>query len=350
MDSTRRFDARAVRDVLLKRGGPNEEGFIRYANRAFDNRWLYWEPETKLLDEKRAEYKPHVFEGNLWVEARHRESRESFSRGTLVRHLAGDFGNGRSHFFPAWLREEGLVLGGDGTQRRPNLSPAAQRYLDRLGLGAEDLFHHALAVLHDPAYREANAGALRMEWPRIPLPGWPDGDIGGAAEGLAASAERGRELARLLDPETPVPGVTTGTLRPEIAPIGVPATVDGRNMASDDFSVTAGWGHFGTGDAVMPGQGHAEQRPYTAGEHAALGDAAATLGDYTFDVYLNSSAYWQNIPINVWNYKLGGYQVLKKWLSYRASGVLDRPLLPEEVQHFTDTARRIGAILLATVV
>ena len=347
MDSTRRFDARTVRDVLLKRGGPNEEGFIRYANRAFDNRWLYWEPETKLLDEKRAEYKPHVFEGNLWVEARHRESRESFSRGTPVRHLAGDFGNGRSHFFPAWLREDGLGLGGDGTQRRPNLSPAAQRYLDRLGLGVEDLFHHVLAVLHDPAYREANAGALRMEWPRIPLPGWPEGGVG-AADELAASAERGRQLAALLDPETPVPGVTTGTLRPEIASIGVPATADGRNMTDDDFSVTSGWGHFGTGDAVMPGKGRAEERPYTASERAALGDAIATLGESTVDVYLNDRAYWRNVPINVWNYKLGGYQVLKKWLSYRESRVLGRPLLPEEVQHFTDTARRIEAILLVS--
>ena len=348
MDSTRRFDARAVRDVLLKRGGPNEEGFIRYTNRAFDNRWLYWEPQTKLLDEKRAEYKPHVFEGNLWVEARHRESRESFSRGTLIRHLAGDFGNGRSHFFPAWLRNDGLGLDGDGTHCRPNLSPVAQGYLDRLRMGVEDLFHHVLAVLHDPAYREANAGALRMEWPRIPLPSWPDGDTGGAAEELAASAERGRQLAALLDPETPVPGVTTGTLRPEIAPIGVSATADGRNMTDDDFSVTAGWGHFGTGDAVMPGKGRADERPYTAEERTALGEAITTLGETSVDVYLNDRAYWRNIPINVWNYKLGGYQVLKKWLSYRESRVLGRPLLPEEVQHFTDTARRVGGILAVT--
>ena len=49
--------------------------------------------------------------------------------------------------------------------------------------------------------------------------------------------------------------------------------------------------------------------------------------------------------MGVWNYKLGGYQVLKKWLSYRESKVLGRKLLPEEVQHFTDTARRIAAIL-----
>ena len=83
------------------------------------------------------------------------------------------------------------MLGGGGEERRPNLSAAAQRYLDRLGLGVEDLFHHALAVLHDPAYREANAGALRMEWPRIPLPGWPDGDVPGAADELLASAPNG---------------------------------------------------------------------------------------------------------------------------------------------------------------
>ena len=262
------------------------------------------------------------------------------------RHLIG---NGRSNFFPAWLRDEGLGLGTDGTQRRPNLSPAAQRYLNRLALGVDDLFHHALAVLHDPAYREANAGALRMEWPRIPLPGWPDGDSPGATAELSASAARGRELARLLDPETPVPGVTVGELRPELVAIAVPTTADGRNMSDDDFALTVGWGHFGTGDAVMPGQGRAVERAYTATEREALGAAVAILGDTAVDVYLNDNTRWNNVPTAVWDYKLGGYQVLKKWLSYRESGVLDRPLLPEEVQHFTDTARRIGAILLVTV-
>ena len=53
-------------------------------------------------------------------------------------------------------------------------------------------------------------------------------------------------------------------------------------------------------------------------------------------------------PAKVWNYKLGGYQVLKKWLSYRENKVLGRPLAPEEVQRFTDTARRIAAVLMLT--
>jgi hypothetical protein len=36
-------------------------------------------------------------------------------------------------------------------------------------------------------------------------------------------------------------------------------------------------------------------------------------------------------------------------LSYRESKVVGRPLLAAEVQHFPDTARRIGAILQLVV-
>ena len=165
---------------------------------------------------------------------------------------------------------------------------------------------------------------------------------------LAASAARGRELAALLDVDAPVAGVTEGALRLEIASIAVPTTVDGHNMADDDFALTAGWGHFGSGEAVMPGQGRADERPLTADERAALGDASRVLGETTFDVHLNGRAWWSNVPAAVWDYKLGGYQVLKKWLSYREHKVLGRPLRAEEVQHFTDTARRIAAILLLT--
>ena len=265
---------------------------------------------------------------------------------------------------PAWLREDGLVTDSAGASRHPNLSAAARRYLERLGLGVEDLFHHVLATLHDPAYRAANAGALRMEWPRIPLPGWPNGGSDGAAAELARSAARGRELARLLDPDAPAPGVTTGTPRPELVDIAVPATADDHNMTGDDFAVTAGWGHAGSGDAVMPGQGRTVERACTAKERealraapAAFGDGAAprasgndgaTPGGTTFDIYLNADAFWRNVPPAVWRYKLGGYQVLKKWLSYRERTVLGRALKPDEVLQFTEIARRIAAILALT--
>ena len=346
MKSTARYDARAVRDLLLARGGPSDSGFVRYAYRPFDNRWLYWERDTKLLDEKRADYKPHIFDENVSLVLQ-RKARPDLSPPLLIRDL-GDFNqmNSRVYCVPAWLRVDGLGISDyRGTPRHPNLSPSAELYLESVGANAEDLFYHVLLVLHDPKYHETNGGALRMEWPRIPLPGWPDASASVAPEALAASAARGRTLAALLDSDTPVAGVTQGTLRPELTAIAVPTATNGGNMADDDFAVSAGWGHFGTGEAVMPGQGRIVERNYTDDEQTALTDAIPTLGDTTFDVYLNERAYWRNVPAAVWNYQLGGYQVLKKWLSYRESKVLDRPLLPEEVQHFTDTARRIGAIL-----
>ena len=55
-----------------------------------------------------------------------------------------------------------------------------------------------------------------------------------------------------------------------------------------------------------------------------MGDAAGALGETTFDVYLNDRAYWRNVPAAVWGYRLGGYQALKKWLSYRERRVLGR--------------------------
>ena len=350
MKSAQHFDARFTRETLLRRGGPNEKGFIRFAYRPFDTRWLYWEAETKLLNDKRSEYKRHVFEGNRCLAAVSHVRRDASEPQNAVTTVMASLHLNEmgASMFPAWLRDDGLGVQMGEMQRRPNLSISAQNYLDSMGADVEDLFDHVVATLHDPVYRAANAGTLRMEWPRIPLPDWPEGVADGAADTLAASAARGRQLAALLDSDTPVAGVTTGTLRPELAAIAVPTTTDGGNMADDDFAVAAGWGHFGTSEAVMPGQGRIVGRDHTNDERTALADEISTLGETTFDVYLNERTYWCNIPAAVWNYQLGGYQVLKKWLSYRESKVLGRSLLPEEVQHFTDTARRIAGILILT--
>ena len=346
MKDTRRFDARTVRDTLLRRGYQSEPGFVRHAYRPFDNRWLYWEEETKLLREKSPRYPQHVFKGNLWMSAAQQLRRGAESpQACFTHHIASRHLIERgTSMFPAWLYDgDADSLG----ERRANLSVATRRYLDRLEMTVEDLFYHLLAVLHDPGYLCANADALRVEWPRIPLPDWPDGSAIGAADAFHRTAARGQELARLLDPDAPVPGVTRGPLlHPQFAVIAVPATLNDRNMTGDDFALTARWGHYGAGDAIMPGQGRIRKRAYTSAERAVLDEACPTLGDNTFDVYLNDRAYWRNVPAAVWTYRLGGYQVLKKWLSYRERDILDRPLLPDEVQHFTDTARRIAALLL----
>jgi hypothetical protein len=156
------------------------------------------------------------------------------------------------------------------------------------------------------------------------------------------SAELGRKVADLLDPETEVDGVTTGSLRPELKVIGVASRVDGGNLneKSGDLAVTAGWGHAGQGGVTMPGKGKAIPRPWTCEELAAIGqgaealglsaeEALAQLGDQAVDVYLNDVAYWRGVPSGVWNYTIGGYRPGER----RGDSILQtrlRPLLQDQ--------------------
>ena len=48
----------------------------------------------------------------------------------------------------------------------------------------------------------------------------------------------------------------------------------------------------------------------------------------------------------MWGYTIGGYQVIKKWLSYRERPLLGRDLTVTEARYVTEMARRIAAILL----
>jgi hypothetical protein len=232
-----------------------------------------------------------------------------------------------------------------------NLTDAALQYLSSVGLPneGEPLFYHALAVLHAPDYAEENSGALRQDWPRIPLPDTPDA--------LLHSAALGRRVAALLDTETALAGVTSGAVRPELRTLGVVSRVGGGNLAEDDLALTVGWGHAGKGGVTMPAKGRSIPRDYTPEELVAFQEGAealgltveavtACLGSSTRDVYLNDLAYWKNVPERVWSYTIGGYQVIKKWLSYREKPLLGRPLAREEAREVGQMVRRIAGLLL----
>jgi len=205
---------------------------------------------------------------------------------------------------------------------QPNLTPAAKEYLEAFGMEPETLFFHLVAMLHAPAYRQENAGALRQDWPRILLP--CEKDL------LLASATLGRQVAALLDTEKPVPGVTVGKIREDLKDLVVFVRVDGKPARPEagDLDLTAGWGHAGKGRVTMPGKGKLVDR-----------------GDGAYDIYLNDIACWRNVPKEVWEYTIGGYQVIKKWLSYREKDLLGRDLTSEEVRYVTEMARRLAALL-----
>ncbi|NJL55288.1 hypothetical protein HC928_08965 [bacterium] len=125
MTDSARYNAQAVRDTLRQRGYL-PENIVRYSYRPFDVRWLYWEPETKLLDEKRSEYFPHVQPGNIWIEARQRQPMELFDRGIFTRVLGDNLGNGLSSFFPLYLyatRQAQLSLFAAEQVRSADVSP-----------------------------------------------------------------------------------------------------------------------------------------------------------------------------------------------------------------------------------
>ena len=96
----------------------------------------------------------------------------------------------------------------------------------------------------------------------------------------------------------------------------------------------------------MPGKGKTVQR--VADASVAPDGAAAPAGEplpMTMDVYLNATAYWKNVPLPVWNFTIGGYQVMKKWLSYREEKLLGRALTLDELDYVTAMARRLAALV-----
>jgi hypothetical protein len=95
----------------------------------------------------------------------------------------------------------------------------------------------------------------------------------------------------------------------------------------------------------MPGPGRVEHRPFGATE-ISTDHLTSAFGDTTTDIYLNDQLFFRNVPTEIWSFTIGGFQVLKKWLSYRAQAVIDRPLSLAEVNYFRDTARRLAALRL----
>jgi len=365
-----RFNAKTARAKALKieesREKSNRRLIARPLNRKLmvrpmDIRWCHYTPVRPIWNEPRPSYVHQCWPGNATFVTRRKgvASPEGvpFCFTSVVGAQHGL--NTDAYYVPLRLRsaltkkrsEAQSVFVDDKGERRANLSECARAYLNKLGIRnpdtdtetAELIWMHALAIGYSPAYLSENADGIRQDWPRIPLPD--------SKELLLPSAELGKQIAPLLDTETPFDvGARHGVPLERIA---APSRVGGGSLTDEDLAVTAGWGHAGKGGVTMPGKGKIVERDYTPAERStavsavsAGEDARATLGDRTLDVYLNDVAYWSNIPIRVWEYTIGGYQVIKKWLSYREEKLLGRALSKEEVRYVQEMARRIAAILL----
>jgi hypothetical protein len=343
MKSSGEFKAEKTR-ALLKGRKFDQQNIVTYPFKPFDIRIAYLDakiaplfsrPAPQLLDQR--------FAGNRFFITRDTADKDPEGPPFLFSPLVCDYDciSGHARHFPLRLKEGFEKGSGSIRPTLPgmehaseetiaNLSPASCEYLSLLGFSDPDndhdvselIWYHALAIGYSSAYLTENANGIGQDWPRIPLPLGKDA--------LLSSAALGQQVAALLDTETPVSGVTTGKIRDDLKELAVFVRVDGKPAKPEagDLDITAGWGHAGKGGVTMPGKGKLIDR-----------------GNDTYDIFLNEHTCWSNVPKEVWQYVIGGYQVIKKWLSYREKSLLGRGLTPDEVRYVTEMARRIAALV-----
>jgi hypothetical protein len=359
-----RFNAKLAREKVLAAEQFQPDHLRRYALRPFDVRWCYYSAARPLWNEPRPRLWAQCWQGNSFLLTRMNCGRipegapvcfttclcdDHFLTPDAVaipfrlraappsKPKRKDDGNGE---FGSILEEAAPAYARGGGGATANLSPAARAYLAQIGIKNPDadaetaalIWLHALAIGYAPAYLAENGDGIRQDWPRIPLPG--------SRKLLLASAGLGRQVAALLDTELPAPGVTDGKIRLELKSVA-----DIHFVGEMDLRVNAGWGHAGKEGVTMPGKGKLLTRAYRGDEELPK-PLLGLLGKSTHDVYLNDTAYWRNVPEKVWDFAIGGYQVLKKWLSYREHNLLGRPLTTAEARQVTHSARRLAALVL----
>jgi hypothetical protein len=134
---------------------------------------------------------------------------------------------------------------------------------------------------------------------------------------------------------------------PQLTSIAVLSKVGGKSAGPPDLTLSASWGYRTKTGAIMPGAGTISKRQaYSSEELLSIGEGASKLLGVPIDVMLNKETNWRCVPTNVWNYRIGGYQVIKKWLSYRDESVTGRALTKDEAREVTSIVRRIAAIIL----
>ncbi|MBW8035441.1 MAG: N-6 DNA methylase [Planctomycetes bacterium] len=355
------YDPLKTRKKIIKKEGFSENNLLRIVLRPFDNRWCYHTVINPLWNRSRPKLREQLWDDNIFLVSRFNcnAKPEGIPMFITTSLLDKQTINRNPGAIPFWLKQEpnktkdddnmtdSMFDEGPSDVIKANLSEKAREYLRVLGFGdpdedkdvAELIWMHSLTIGYSGAYLEENADGIRGDWPRIPLPD--------SKESLIASARLGKEVAGLLDTESGVKGVTEGAIRKELKCIGGIKRVGGGALNPDkgELDVTSGWGHAGKGGVCMPGQGKVVERPCKGGE-VAWGEVCPVGSDETLNIYLNEVAYFSNVPRVVWDYHIGGYQVIKKWLSYREKSMLGRGLNMEEALYIQEMVRRIGALLL----
>jgi predicted helicase len=274
----------------------NSDLFKPYCYRLFDNRWIYF--SKRILKRPVKEVMQHLIHPNLALICCRQQAEMGF-RHIFVTNFLGDCNaislSSRefNYYFPLYTYpntendQTNLFL-----EKTPNLSPKfLETIKEKLGKipTPEKIFYYAYAIFHSPTYRTRYAEFLKIDFPRLPLTS--------NQKLFHELAIKGEELVNL------------------------------HLMKSDKLNTLIT-------------------------TYQAIGDNQVTEVTYNSElqrVYINKQSYFTDIPPHIWEFKIGGYQVLDKWLKDRKNA--NRKLSVEEINHYqkivialTDTLRLMQEI------
>ncbi len=238
----------------------NEALECKFAYRALDNRWLYY--DEKMIERARKDVMKHIFKRDNVAMAVGRQCvddwRYVFVSDTVTNFnyiaTAGRLGAG--YIFPLWLYSE------DGTIKKQNFNEEiVQKIEESLGetIDPQELFDYIYAVLHSPNYRTKYKEFLKIDFPRIPYPE--------SKEEYHRLADLGGQLRRLhLMQDVPTP----------------------QHAKFDN-----------------DGSNTVDKLEYKDG-----------------CVWINKEQCFADVPELAWNFYIGGYRPAQKWLKDRKGRVL----------------------------
>ena len=342
------YQAKETRTKALAKGAFDDKNIVRYIVRPFDVRHAYFTDISPIWNRSRPQLWAQFSGGNQFLMTRKAGVANPEGPPTFFTQCLTDDHCLRTDAFLLPFQKHDPAHGMLAAAVSANLSAPARAWLKHLGMPDPDEdarvaavpWHHAFAITYSPRYLGDNADGIGIDWPRIPLPD--------ARTQLDNSIALGAQVAVLLDTEVHVPGVTGGSVAEHLRVLG--------GVSNTDLNVNAGWGSRDSNGRINPGRGRTELRNWTEAEREALRagftaqgtDEArgfALLGP-AVDVHLNDSTFWRGVPETAWNYVIGGYLVIKKWLSYREGAVLGRSLTKEEAREVTAMVRRLTALIL----
>ncbi len=260
--------------------------------RPFDKRWIFY--HDNFIERSRREVMQHMLKENLALLIKRQNRRIPFSysfvSNKIVESCVFESAFANNTVCPLYLYSSSdknhlFVNTEEQSKKVPNLNPELARKLNeayKTAVTPEEIFYYIYAVLYSNIYREKYAEFLKIDFPRIPFTA--DYAI------FKEMAQYGKELVSL------------------------------HLLKSDKLNNP-------TAKFQGKGSGFVEKVKYDESKNR---------------VYINKDDYFENVPKEVWEYQIGGYQVCDKWLKSRKG----RNLSLQEIEQYCKLTAAIKETIL----